>query len=188
VLGTELEWNWTGLNGSGGGVSTPNAAATAFCILVDVFPCVSPVGDAFTSHTNWYATATARLGIAHDRWLFYTKVGAAFDHNNYTHNISGTFFPALFPSPFAAAGTASDYRAGLTVGLGLEWAFAGNWSAKIEYDYMNFGSRTVTFNDIAVVRSFFPPTLVSSTPVSVNIYQQMSVVKLGINYRFLPSI
>ena len=93
-----------------------------------------------------------------------------------------------FPSPFAAAGAASDYRAGFTVGLGLEWAFAGNWSAKIEYDYMNFGSKTVTFNNVAVVNSFFPPALVSATPVSVTIYQQMSVVKLGINYRFLSSI
>lgn len=29
---------------------------------------------------------------------------------------------------------------GWTVGAGLEWAFANNWSAKVEYLYINFGN------------------------------------------------
>jgi hypothetical protein len=36
-------------------------------------------------------------------------------------------------------------RVGWTVGTGVEWAFWNDWSAKLEYDYMNFGTRT--FNE-----------------------------------------
>lgn len=89
------------------------------------------------------------MGIAHDRWFFYSKIGAAFDHNDYKQNATGVLFPN-FPTstgPFVVAGSASDNRAGWTVGTGLEWAFFGDLSAKVEYNYMNFGSRTITFND-----------------------------------------
>ena len=34
-----------------------------------------------------------------------------------------------------------DLRWGWMVGGGLEYAFTGNWSMKIEYNYMNFGNR-----------------------------------------------
>jgi outer membrane immunogenic protein len=36
----------------------------------------------------------------------------------------------------ALAGSRSDTRVGWTVGVGVEWAFAGNWTTKVEYDYI----------------------------------------------------
>ena len=30
------------------------------------------------------------------------------------------------------------------LGVGVEYAFLGNWSAKLEYNYMDMGSKTVT--------------------------------------------
>jgi opacity protein-like surface antigen len=39
---------------------------------------------------------------------------------------------------------ASETRTGWTVGGGIEWAFWSNWSAKAEYDYYDFGTRTIT--------------------------------------------
>lgn len=62
---------------------------------------------------------------------------------------------------------------GWTAGAGLEWAFAENWSALLEFDYYNFGNKGVTFSD---------PNNVS--PVTLNVRQDIEVVKVGLNYRF----
>ena len=67
---------------------------------------------------------------------------------------------------------ASETRVGWTVGAGVEWAVWENGSVKLEYDYLDFGSRTVTFNDPL------------SGPANISVSQRISEVKLGVNYRF----
>ena len=67
---------------------------------------------------------------------------------------------------------ASETRVGWTVGAGIEWAVWENWSVKLEYDYLDLGSSTVTFND---------PALGAAT---ISVSQRISEVKLGVNYRF----
>ena len=52
------------------------------------------------------------------------------------------------PQPFTATGNNKD---GYTVGAGLEYMFAPNWSAKAEYQYYNFGSTTFTSGPADVV-------------------------------------
>jgi outer membrane immunogenic protein len=58
-------------------------------------------------------------------------------------------------------------------GTGIEIALSGNWSMKGEYNYMNLGTRSVTF---------------TGTPAGVtfdgDIRQRIHVVKFGVNYRF----
>jgi hypothetical protein len=54
-----------------------------------------------------------------------------------------------------------------------ESACAGCQSAKVEYDYMDFGRRTV---DFALVGGFIP--------VNLDVDQRVSQVKVGLNYRF----
>ena len=66
----------------------------------------------------------------------------------------------------------SETRVGWTVGAGVEWAVWENWSVKLEYYYLDFGSRTVTFND---------PQLGAA---NISVSQRISEVKLGVNYRF----
>ena len=73
-------------------------------------------------------------------------------------------------TPFNFA--ASETRVGWTVGAGVEWAVWENWSVKLEYDYLDFGSRTVTFNDPL------------SGAANISVSQRISEVKLGVNYRF----
>ena len=67
---------------------------------------------------------------------------------------------------------ASETRLGWTIGAGIEWAVWENWSVKLEYDYLDFGSSTVTFND---------PVLGAA---AISVSQRISEVKLGVNYRF----
>src|SRR6266852_4208451 len=40
----------------------------------------------------------------------------------------------------------SENRVGWTVGTGIEWAIWNNWSIKAEYDYLDFGNKTVAIN------------------------------------------
>jgi len=110
----------------------------------------------FTSETSWYATLTGRIGYAWDNWMWYVKGGAAWADIEYGYN---TF------------GTVSDTRVGWTVGTGIEWALAPQWSAKLEYNYLDFGKDTYTFTD-------------AIGPFTVDADTQVHMVKAGINYRF----
>ena len=40
--------------------------------------------------------------------------------------------------------SSGGWNTGWTVGGGIEWAFAGPWSAKIEYDYIKLSSNSFT--------------------------------------------
>ena len=63
--------------------------------------------------------------------------------------------------------------------MGLEWAFANNWTAGIEYAHYDFGSYAVTLTD---------PNGVSGSPASgpVNVKHQIDAVRFTINYHFAP--
>ena len=63
-------------------------------------------------------------------------------------------------------------RVGWTIGAGVEWAMWGNWTIKGEYDYLDFGTETVSLNDQLL------------GPATVSLRQRISQVKFGINYRF----
>jgi outer membrane immunogenic protein len=67
--------------------------------------------------------------------------------------------------------TNGNHRDGYTVGAGLEYMFAPSWSAKVEYQYYNFGSTTFLAGS--------PPILVGTS-----FRDDEHTVKAGINYRF----
>jgi len=121
------------------------------------------VGNTINTKTEWTSTVTGRVGAAFDRLLVYGKGGVAFANDESSLNdISG--------------GTASTTltRTGWTAGAGLEYALAQNWTAKIEYDYLGFGSETLNLSTTA-----FPAYNPSA---SLNVQE----VKAGINFKFGP--
>ena len=91
----------------------------------------SPNG-ALTAKTAWIASLTGRVGHSWDKWLAYAKAGAAWADDKYT-------------STYTPGWTGSETRSGWTLGVGLEWAYADNWSARLEYDYFDFGTSNVAF-------------------------------------------
>ncbi len=131
-------------------------------------PFFSGKNQTVSAKTDWLATATGRVGYTWDRWLLYAKGGAAWAHDKY--NIH---FPAFFIFP-ATDFAATETRLGWTVGAGIEWAFADNWSAKIEFDHYDFGSRRIDLVDPTPFGGTFPG----------DIKQRIETVKFGINYRF----
>jgi outer membrane immunogenic protein len=170
VLGAEFDYSWTNKStSSASGSFAQNRGNTVFSST-----------ETFGSSTHWIATATTRLGVARDTWLFYGKVGAAMTGGNYS--LSDSAISTNNGYTFGPAGALSDRRTGWTVGTGIEWAFARNWTAKLEYDYMNFGTvaESIPFGGIDSNNH------VHTTNLAVNVSQQISEVKFGINYKLDP--
>ena len=113
-----------------------------------------------TVKNNYIATAAGRAGYAFDRALLYGKGGVAFtrDAADATDGIGGS-------------STGRFSRTGYVVGGGLEYAFLNNWSARVEYNYLGFGSQLET------------PTSAGgliATPMKVK--DTISTVTFGVNY------
>lgn len=77
-----------------------------------------------TTGNSWLSTVRGRIGYAADRFMPYITGGGAF----------GTFNAS---APALAGGSATN--AGWTLGAGIEFAIAGNWTAKAEYLYVDLG-------------------------------------------------
>ena len=132
-----------------------------------------------SARADWFATLTGRVGYSFDHALLYAKGGAAWVHDKYSVSPSCTPVPPHNPTeglelvdecegPYNAAST----NLGWTVGVGLEYALTRNWSAKIEYNYMDFGTKRTLFTDPDGDAGF------------ADIRQRVSVVKAGVNYKF----
>ena len=121
---------------------------------------------------NWLATVTGRLGLAENNWLFYGKGGAAwagFSASTVTNTPAGGL---------AASATSSDNRNGWTAGGGIEWGFAPHWSAKLEYDYVQFDTSTYSISEVSGAGVVASPAPTRSTTSSLN------EVKGGVAFRF----
>jgi outer membrane immunogenic protein len=104
---------------------------------------------------NWLSTVRGRLGYAADRFMPFITGGAAFgDIRASTPGFAG----------------ASNTEAGWTVGAGLEFAIAGNWTAKAEYLYVDLGK--------------FNCGISCGAAATDNVSFTTNLVRAGVNYRF----
>ena len=72
-----------------------------------------------------------------------------------------------------AGSSGDDTRWGGVVGVGLEYGFAPNWSAAVEYDHLFMQDRTLTFTTPA--GAFFGTD---------RIRQDVDLVTVRLNYKF----
>lgn len=93
-----------------------------------------PTGFAKVDY-GWYGTAAARIGFSDSRWLFYGKGGLALA--NITNKAGAVNSGAIDSGDYTSL---DDIRVGWTAGGGVEFAFQRDWSMKIEYLYMDFGT------------------------------------------------
>jgi len=163
VFGGELDFDYLGLRGS--------TSASA------LYPCCAPTGftiNASTSNT-WLFTARPRLGLANNNWLFYVTGGLA------VAQVKGDF---TFTDTFATAhesGSVSKTKAGWTVGGGVEYGLAGNWSIKAEYLYVNIRSVSTTSTNLT---AFTPPIAFPTNVFTHSLDLRENIVRAGLNYRF----
>jgi outer membrane immunogenic protein len=138
VLGIESDFGWTALNGTGGVVG----------------------GFQGSANTPWVTTLAGRFGVAADRWLLYSKVGAGWAQTGTVVTNVGT----------GAVATNSSIRSGWLVGAGVEYAIAPHWTTKLEYDYLGLQN------------SSFASPFTAGDSFSAN--RNIQAVKFGINYKF----
>lgn len=120
-------------------------------------------GDTNRSHIDAFGMFTGQVGYAWNTALLYFKGGAAVvaDRNEILTN-------------GAVLATASgDNRWGGTVGAGIEFSFAPNWSAAIEYNHLFIANNNTNFVTPA-------GTLVSSD----RIHGDADLVSVRVNYRW----
>jgi outer membrane immunogenic protein len=144
LVGVEGQWSWTDWEAS----SALSNDGT----------------DRFHTRVNWVATVAPRLGYAFDHYLLYVKGGAAFaNEKHWLQDLGGVYLSA---SPAT--------RAGWMVGVGGEYAVWHNWSIKLEYDYMDFGTKRYTLFD----------TTGNGYWESYDVGQTVQIIKVGFNYHF----
>jgi len=114
------------------------------------------VGGCKTSDT-WLGTVRGRIGYAAGRFMPYVTGGAAF----------GDIRASAPGVP-----TQSSDKTGWTLGGGLESAFAANWTAKVEYLYVDLGS-------------FNCGSACSGIPATAdNVSFHTNLLRAGVNYKF----
>src|SRR5262249_10615779 len=130
-------------------------------------------GDTFSVKTTWDASVRARVGyLATPRVLVYATGGPAWLH---VAGISNCATPGCGPGPLTPSViTDSSTRLGWTAGGGGEAAVRGNWLARAEYRYADYGS--VTNTDVRTGPT--PLTVTYDLPVKSH------TMTLGLAYKF----
>ncbi len=141
LVGAEADMSWSAASGNYNFMTTTAAGATASGI--------------FNSNQNWYGTAAGRVGYVVGNTMLYAKGGSAWMNVDYDLAVTGPF----------AGGSANLTRTGYVAAGGAEWMFYPGWSAKIEYNYLDFGS------------SFVPLGVVGAT-----VNSHVSTFKVGVDW------
>jgi outer membrane immunogenic protein len=109
----------------------------------------------FETKNSWLATGRGRFGYAGwNNWLPYLTAGAAYGEIKATNS---------------ATGNASKDKLGWTAGVGVEYALWTNWSAKLEYLYVDLGK--------------FDCGVACGAPTD-NVSFHANIGRVGVNYRF----
>jgi high affinity Mn2+ porin len=117
----------------------------------------------FNSTIDYTGTLRGRIGYAHGIWMPYVIGGFAWGHTHIDINED----PANSSKIISRVG---DNQTGWTAGAGVEFAVSGNWSAKLEYDYVDLSRRMYDLSGFGLP--------------GVNVDPRIHLAKLGLNYRF----
>jgi outer membrane immunogenic protein len=149
VFGLEAQGDWADLRGSNTSLFFSGPAVTN------------------RSKINAFGLFTGQVGYAWNNVLWYVKGGAAVTDDKYDSVVIPT--GVVFDS-------AKETRWGGTVGAGVEFGFAPNWSVAVEYDHLFMGNRDVGFTTVLAPAGEFSRT--------DRIRQDVDLITARINYRF----
>jgi outer membrane immunogenic protein len=122
------------------------------------------------SQNMWDAALSLRLGYAVDHVLFYAKGGGAYGSFQYTF-IDGADFHDF---------DVNSIKFGWIVGEGIEYAFMQNWTAKIEYNHLNFGNNNVS----TIITGSALGDVAGITPYRFSVKETKTIIKAGLNFKF----
>jgi high affinity Mn2+ porin len=113
----------------------------------------------FNTGFDYVATLRGRAGYAFGTWMPYVTGGFAWGHDHINLNNGGSI-----------VSSAGQNQYGWTAGAGVEVAVSGNWSARVEYDYIDLTRRMYDLSGFGLP--------------GVNVGPSINLVTLGLNYRF----
>jgi outer membrane immunogenic protein len=115
VFGLEAQGNWADLKGSNAQIGAPALSNN--------------------SKLDAFGLFTGQVGYAWNNALLYVKGGAAVTSTKYDVSSPG----------LVGSSTSDQTRWGATVGVGLEYGFAPNWSVGVAYDHIFIGRHDADF-------------------------------------------
>ena len=178
-IGYNVQFNRTWLAGLEADFQGTSQRGTATLPPVNELICGAACTSITTSGTlaqklPWFGTVRARLGAEpSSNLLLYVTGGLAYAQIKST---AATNVVVMTPGgTFTAAMSSSvnNDRAGWTAGAGAEWMFAKQWSAKVEYLYMDYGHINDGFTGVGALA-----VLGISSHVTDN------VLRAGVNLHF----
>ena len=147
VFGLEAQGDWADLRGSNISLAVPAPGAIN------------------RSKIDAFGLFTGQIGYAWNSALLYVKGGAAVTDSRY--DIRNAVTNVL------TASSGDQTRWGGTIGAGVEYGFAPNWSAGVEYDHIFTQDKNVTFTA--------PGGAFAGTD---RVRQDVDLVTARVNYRF----
>jgi len=144
-----------------------------------------PVTSSLSEKLRWFGTVRGRVGpTITPTVLAYVTGGLAYGQVSTTDTVTGTNI--IGPQgtngstlvPVFGSFSNSSTRVGWTVGAGVEGVLSGDWTAKIEYLYMDLGH---------VSGSFVTPIVAPSGAFVVAGYNSHitdNILRVGVNYRW----
>ena len=172
VGGGQIGYNWQmqnwvwGLEADIQGTDEKGSRAFSYLpapIIGNNFAPTVAVPFALSQKIDWFGTVRARAGVLVDpKVLLYVTGGLAYGEVKTSEAIG------VVPVWFSSATT----NVGWTVGAGIEGVIGGNWTAKLEYLYV----------DLRTVSGSF--TLPSTNIISYSSHITDNVLRVGVNYKF----
>jgi outer membrane immunogenic protein len=138
VLGLEGDLDWANIKGSA--TTIPAIAGVPLATTLNI-----------STNTSAVSTVRARAGVALNNWLVYATGGAAFLKSS----ANGTSIAGVPCGTLGVIPNCSDshWRPGMAAGMGVEWGFTPNWTAKAEYLYVAAVGTGVSTDHINIIRA-----------------------------------
>jgi outer membrane immunogenic protein len=149
VVGIEGDIDWSDIKG--------NLTSTALC--------GGGATCTFQTENDWLGTIRGRVGYAWDRVLFYGTAGGAFG------NIKPQLTVVSAGGTTAVQSDSSEF--GWTAGAGVEVALAENWTARVEYLFVDLQNGTLSC-----------AATTCGTAISAPVSFETSLVRAGLNFKF----
>jgi high affinity Mn2+ porin len=111
----------------------------------------------FNTTIDYLGTTRGRIGYAFGTLMPYVSGGFAWGHPSAALNDG-------------SGAIVRHYQFGWTAGLGLEFAVSGNWSARLEYDYVDLARQTYDLTGFGLP--------------NVNVDPRIHLATIGLNYHF----
>ncbi|MCK1386495.1 outer membrane beta-barrel protein [Bradyrhizobium sp. 21] len=151
VFGLEAQGDWADLSGRN--------TSTVF-------------GVANRTRVDAFGLFTGQIGYAWNNALLYAKGGAALTRDRYAGIGTGGLAGAEFDR-------ADETRWGGTIGVGVEYGFAPNWSIGLEYDHLFMGQHNVN-----LLATGLAAPAAGAFSRTERIGQDVDLITARVNYRF----